>query len=317
MITGVPVRVSPTVLLAAAFAVVSFAGSPVATKVAVTTMSPLAVVLLRTVLASLAAAPLALALRLGLPVDRRQRGTLALSAVSGFVAFPILFTVGQRYTSAAHGALILAALPVFGGAYAALWERRWPSRRWWVGCVIALVGEGLLIGVRQGFTSGSVDLFGDALVLASTLLVSLGYVGGGRLAQAGYNSWGTTFWGLSLAGLVLLPVFPWAVGGTPWGEVGSAAWIAVGYLGVGVLVVGYAAWYWALGLGGIARISLFQFFQPLVGVVLARVLLRESLTAGLLAATAVIMSGVVIAQRSASPAPSSLTESLGAQPRPS
>ena len=296
---GVPVRLSPTVLLAAAFAVVIFGGSPVATKVAVTTLPPLAVVLLRTVLASLAAAPLALALRLGLPVDRRQRGTLTLSGLSGFVGFPILFTIGQRYTSAAHGALILAALPVFSGAYAALWDRRWPARRWWFGCVIALAGEALLIGIRQSFAEDGSTLRGDMLVLASTLLVSLGYVAGGRLAQAGYNSWGTTYWGLSLAGLVLLPVFPWAVGGTRWGEVGSAAWIAVGYLGVGVLVVGYAAWYWALGRGGIARISLLQFFQPLVGVALARVVLSEPITAGLLAATAVILCGVAIAQQTA------------------
>ena len=71
--------------------------------------------MLRTVLAGLVAAPIVLLTRQALPVGRHRRLLLLISAVSGFVAFPLLFTLGQQRTSAMHGNMILAALPICTG----------------------------------------------------------------------------------------------------------------------------------------------------------------------------------------------------------
>ena len=53
---------------------------------------------------------------------------LAVSGRAGFVVFPVVYTVGQQRTSALHGVMILAALPIFTGAYAAVVARRRPRR---------------------------------------------------------------------------------------------------------------------------------------------------------------------------------------------
>lgn len=257
------------------------------------TLSPLAVVFFRTVLGGLAALPVALLLRTPFPNSRQQRRLLLLSGFCGFVGFPVLFTIGVGLTSANHASMILACLPVFTGAIAMTWDRRVPQGCWWAGSAVALVGELLLIsthGDDEG--AGNPDVLGDVLVLGSNLFASLGYVAGGRLQRQGYPAAGTTFWGVVIFAALLLPFTPLVVEEIAFSTIPVEAWVSVGYLAIGVTIVGYVLWYWALGKGGIERIGLFQFLQPVSGVVLAWVLLGEALTLNFLVASLLILFGV-------------------------
>ncbi len=283
-------------LLVALMVVAVWGATPVVTKLAAIEIDPLLVALLRTVCGGIPALPLLLMMGVQPPRERRLWGPLLLSAFCGFVAFPLLFTYGQRQTSAMHGGLILAMLPVLTGLYVALIERRRPAGRWWAGCVVAFAGEVLLIGGRGLGNGASASLAGDALVVAACLFASLGYVLGGRLAQAGYPSLGTTLWGIFAASLMVTPLLLWALAdGLP--SASPVAWGSVLFLALVTSILGYVGWYWALGAGGIARIATFQFLQPLSGLVLAFFALGERPTLVLAVATLLILAGVVTAQR--------------------
>jgi len=271
--------------------------TPVATRLAVAGLAPLHVGLLRTVFAGLLALPIALALRQPLPKDRRGLLLLVISGASGFIVFPLLYSIGQRDTSAMHGGMILAALPIFTGSYAALVERRRPTGRWITGCVVALLGECILIALRAGTGGAEPTLGGDLLVLLSALLVASGYVAGARLAQSGYSSLATTLWGVALAALVSAVIMAASVAHDGWPSAGWVSWGSVIYLASVTTILGYVGWYWALARGGIARIATIQFFQPVSGLALAALLLGERMTPSLLAASIVILAGVWIAQR--------------------
>jgi drug/metabolite transporter (DMT)-like permease len=286
---------SPSVILAALAAVVLWGASPVAAKVAVADLSPFAVAMLRTFLGGALAVPVALALKVRWPQQRRLQAILLLSGFCGFIGFPMLFTFGVHLTSANHASMILAALPIFTGAIAMTWERRRPSRIWIIGSVIALVGEAVLIGGRAGAGTGTASVAGDALVLISNLFASLGYVAGGRLQQAGYPSTGTTFWGVAAMALVLAPMVPilWTRG--EFAVASVPAWSAIAYLAIVVTILGYVLWYWALGKGGIARVGLIQFLQPVSGVILAAVFLHEQISFSFLVASALVLFGVWLA----------------------
>jgi len=296
---------SPVVIVAALVAVILWGASPVAGKVAVGDLSALTVALLRTFLGGLLAVPVAFALGIRLPATRRLQGLLLLTGFCGFIGFPLVFTFGIKITSANHASMILAALPIFTGAFALLWDRRRPSRIWILGSVIALVGEIVLITGRSpsgGPGGGSAaSLAGDALVLLSNAFASLGYVAGGRLQQAGYPSTGTTFWGIAAMSALLLPVVGalLAFGGMA-AELAAAplrAWLALLYMAAISSILGYVLWYWALGKGGIARVGLFQFLQPVSGVILAALLLGEGINLGFVAASALVLFGVWLAIR--------------------
>jgi drug/metabolite transporter (DMT)-like permease len=196
-----------------------------------------------------------------------------------------------------HGGMILAALPIFTGSYAALVERCRPTARWIAGCVIALLGECALIALRAGGGGAEPTLGGDLLVLLSALLVAAGYVAGARLAQTGYSSLATTLWGVALAAMVSAVIMAITVARGGWPSAGWLSWSAVIYLAGVTTILGYIGWYWALARGGIARIGTIQFFQPVSGLILAALLLGERMTLPLLAASVVILAGVWIAQR--------------------
>ena len=285
-------------VLAAAIAAVSLWGAtPIATKLAVAGLDPLAVGLLRTLLAGFLALPVILFGRLALPRDWATRGLIAVSALGGFVVFPLLFSLGLGLTSAAHGALILAVLPVLTGLIAAVLDRRLPRPRWWLGAGLAAVGTVLLVGLRFGLAAAGTSLAGDLLVLASALAASTGYVTGAKAARLA-GTWAVTFWGILLGGLVLLPLLPFALAPAELGRAGAVAWASLLYLAGVSSILAYAAWYWALGQGDIARTGLIQFFQPVIGLLLAVVLLGEALTWPLALSAAVILGGVALAQSS-------------------
>lgn len=285
------------VVLAALAAVIIWGASPVATKIAVMGLPVIDVSVLRTFLGGLAALPLALLMRVPLPAGWPERRLLAASAVVGFVIYPVALTYGVQATSANHASLILASLPVFTGAIAQAWDRRLPKGVWWLGCTVALAGEAVLILGRSDLAHHGATLEGDLVILVSNALASFGYVTGARLQAAGYASIGTTFWGVTIAALVLVPFLPFVLTTDVWPAAPIESWIAVGYQAIMVTIVGYMLWYWALGRGGIARMGLFQFLQPISGVLLASILLAEPLTWTLGVAATLILGGVFIAVR--------------------
>jgi drug/metabolite transporter (DMT)-like permease len=285
----VPVAVAISVM-------VIWGATPILTRVALDDLPPLVVACLRTIIAGLVAIPLLAGMRQRLPSDRGSRTLLGISAAVGFVIFPVVYTVGQERTSALHGVMILAALPIFTGVYAAIVARRLPRRAWLVGCAVALVGEIVLIGGR-GTAAGGATLAGDLIVVAAALCVSAGYVAGAMLPPRGLSSLATTLWGVLLGTVVLAPL---AAGlfvrdGIP--EAGAKAWAAVVFLALVTSIVGYLGWYWALDRGGIARIATLQFLQPVSGFALAAIVLGENVTVPIAVGSALIVGGILIAQR--------------------
>jgi drug/metabolite transporter (DMT)-like permease len=280
-------------LAAALAAVLIWGATPFATKLAVSDLPPLLVGVLRTLLA----APIALALLI------RSRGRspgpgaawplVATSGICGFVFFPLLFTFGTALTGAGRGALILGALPVLTGIVAAAVERRAPATRWWLGCGLAMAGVALLVGEHVGFADGGDDLAGGSLVLAAAFCAASGYVAGARAARV-VGSWTVTLRGLALGGLLLLPATAFLPLTDVLASASAPSWGALIYLAAGSSLLGYAAWYWALGRGGIARTGLLQFLQPLVGLLLAVALLQERLSWPMILAAGAILGGVAI-----------------------
>ncbi len=278
---------------------VVWGGTPLFTKVATAQIDPLLVGVLRTVLAGALAVPLVFVWRQPLPSSGRGKWLLAFSGFAAFVAFPLLFGVGQHETSAIHGALILATLPVFTSLFGTLLERRPISIRWGVGCGIALLGEALVIVWRNAGSTSGASVRGDVIVLASALICSMGYVAGAHLAQTGYPSISTTLWGVGLAAVALLPLLLWSVASDGWPQATAAAWGSILVLALLTSIVGYIAWYWALARGGISRIAGVQFTQPLFGLALAALVLGERPGAITLVAAAAILLGAWLVQHSA------------------
>jgi len=276
-------------------AIFIWAATPAATKYAVSDIDAVTVGMLRTVMVGLAILPAVMLLRLPLPRDRTGWGLLLISTASGFIGFPLLFSLALAHTSTAHAALVLALAPVLTGLIGAVVERRRPGRWWLGGVMVALAGEAVLILLR-GLDSGEATLQGDLLAMASCFAVAGGYVAGSRLSPS-IGTWSVTAWGAILGSLVLAPVLAVLFTADGWPEAGWVAWTAIGWLALFSALLAYVAWYWALASGGVARISTLQFLQPAITLVLAVILFGESMTPALLLSGAAILVGVGMARR--------------------
>ena len=279
----------------AGLAVLLWAGTPAATKLAVGQLDPLAVGVLRTLIAALLALPLVLLQRPALPRLRGGRISLLLASLSGFALFPLLFSLGVSRTSAGHAALLIAVAPLFTGLIAASLLGRLPVRRWWLGTLVALVGIVVLIDDRFGLSLTEGGLAGDLLVIAACFAAAVGYVAGARAARE-ISAWSVTLWNALGAAALLAPL---ALALLPWPALwalGWSGWAALIYLAIPASMLAYAMWYWALAQDDIGRTGTIQFAQPLLGMLIAVALLGETLTWPLLAAAALIVAGVALAQ---------------------
>jgi drug/metabolite transporter (DMT)-like permease len=268
--------------------------TPIANKAAVAAIDPATAGLLRSAIAGVIAGVLALALQLPWPRERRLQWLLAFSGVASFAIWPLLLSVGLAFTTANHAALIIAMIPVFTGLIASAVDRTWPAPAWWGGVSLAALGTAVLIAVR-GEGAGGASVGGDLVILIGVVSCAAGYVAGGKLSPV-LGTWATTFWGLGLAALVLVPAVALLWSRTDWAAVGTREWLAVGYMALISSLAGYVAWFWALGRGGITRISAWQLGQPVITLVFAVLLLGEMITAPVLIAAAAIFAGTALTQ---------------------
>ena len=289
----------PVALAAALVTLVFWGGTVVANRVAVESIDGLTVGALRSMLAGFIGLGIAAAFRLPLPKQARHRWLLIVSGWINFAIWPTVLSLGVALANASHAALIMALLPVTTGLIAAIVNRVRPRPGWWLGATVAIAGTVLLIV----FTRPAGDLAlsptwlaGDLVVLAGVCLCSAGYVAGAKLGPV-VGSWSATFYGLGAALMLTVPAILILYPYTVWAEVTVDSWLGVGWLTLFSSLTGYALWFLAMSRGGIARIAVFQFLQPVLSVAAAAAILGERITWTIVAAGLLILVGTWIAQK--------------------
>ncbi len=289
-------------LAAAIGSLLLWGGMPIANKIVIDDMDGFTAGVVRSSIAGVIAVLVALSMRLPFPRVGKDRFMLVLSGVASFAAWPVTLSIGLEHTSAGHAALILATIPVIAVLLAALLDRRAPKALWWLGAGIALCGCALLVGAARPATvaasPGAWTPIGDLIVFLGGVICAVGYVAGGRLSLR-IGTAATTFWGLSVAMIVLVPLLAVVVPGTDWGAVAPEAWVAMAWMSLLSSLVAYALWFYALGRGGIARMSSLLLVMPAVTLLGASLVLGEPIGWLMGASCALVIFGTYLAHRHA------------------
>jgi drug/metabolite transporter (DMT)-like permease len=116
----------------------------------------------------------------------------------------------------------------------------------------------------------------DLLLFGAVIAASIGYAEGGLLARE-LGAWQTVSWALVLSAPLMLALTVFSVvqqqpSGTP------VQWAAFAYLGVVSMFLAFFAWYRGLAIGPMTRVSQVQLAQPVLSLIWAGLLLRESMT---------------------------------------
>ena len=186
------------------------------------------------------------------------------------VGFPIFTSLALQHTSSAHASVVVGLLPAATAAWAVARAGERPPRRFWLAAAAGLVAV-LAFAATQGV--GGIES-ADLLVLAAVALGGLGYAEGGALSRR-YGGWQVICWALILSAPFSPPVT--LASPTPgWTPARRLAGFA--YVAVISMFLGFFAWYHGLALGGVAKIGQVQLAQPVLTLVWAALILRETMT---------------------------------------
>jgi drug/metabolite transporter (DMT)-like permease len=290
-------RVWNNPLLMLAGTALIWAGHSVVGKLAVGEIGPMTLTFLRW---SLALGPIWFAarktLRADLAVMRRRWLYVASLGALGYTAFNALFYLAAHYTAALNMSLIQACIPALVLIGAAVGFGARPSLMQGLGAAATMAGVATVAcqGDVMRFAALAFN-FGDVLLLVACALFA--YYTLALRKRPAVSSIGFLA-GMALAALITsIPPFLW--------EVGSGGFVWPSAKGLGVLV------YAALGpaflaqmlfmrgveLIGPGRAGVFVNLVPIFGALLAVALLGEPLRPFHLVALALVVGGILLAQR--------------------
>lgn len=270
--------------------VVGFSVTLPATRLAVAHLDPTLVGLGRSLVAAILAAALLWLTRQPLP-SRAQIKGLALAAAGVIVGFPLLSSWAMQSLPAAHGAILVAILPLFTAVAGALRTGERPSSGFWL---TSLAGSSLVAAFAI-FNGAGGWQGADAVLILASLAAAVGYAEGGRLARA-MGGWQVICWSLVIAApFLLLPV------GLSIRQHGMAAplqaWLGFGYVSVVSQLTAFVLWYQGMALGGVVRVSQVQLLQPFMTLGVAALLLGESVTPAMIAFALAVAATVAVGRR--------------------
>lgn len=250
--------------------VIIFSGSLPATRLAVADFSPMFLTSVRAVIAASLGAVLLVALRPARPA-RGDLFPLVIVAVGVVVGFPLLTALALQRITAAHSIVFIGLLPLATASFGVLCGGERPKPAFWL---FSIFGAATVVGFALSRSDGG-SVGGDLLMVAAVLLCGLGYAEGATLSRR-LGGWQVISWALLLA-LPLMASIAFVTVPDRWMGIGASAWGSLAYVSIFSMLVGFIFWYRGLALGGIAKVGQLQLLQPFFGLILAALLLGESI----------------------------------------
>ncbi len=285
-------------LLLGLVAVVIFSITLPMTRLAVGTpeapqLSGTFVALFRAVLAAGLSVAYLLAVRAPWP-ERSQWLPLTIISLGVVLGFPICTSIALQQVEAVHASAVLGMLPLSTAVIAAVMHKQRPSFGFWL-----CAGLGSALVVTYALLRAPPGAFAlhqaDALLLLAILSASTGYAWGARLSgQMAPEQ--VICWSLVLALPLTLPGSWWTWPQTP---VQTSTWLALGYLALFSMWVGFFFWYRGLAMGGTVRVSQVQLLQPFFSMLFAVALVGERLDALTVGFTLAVLATVVLGRKMA------------------
>jgi len=229
-----------------------------------------------------------------LPGDAPRGGDLLKASLMGVIVFvlaPRLQVAGVQRGQAGDAAVLMALEPLIASVGAAIFLREHIGPRRWIGFCLGLAGVILMAEVWKP------DFHLPGLT-ANTMFVA------SFVCEAAYSVMGKPL--IERAGLMKVFAVALAAGAVvncgidgrqtfaAAQHLPAAAWGLIAYLTIICTLIGYVVWFVVLRVTEVNVTVLTVFIQPVLGVVIATVALKESLHWGQLWGSLAIIAGLVV-----------------------
>jgi len=234
-------------------------------------------------------------------VETRRRGftlrdlwTFLYMGFFGVVMNQVCFTVGLRYTSVSHAAVLVGMGPIYTLILAVLFKLETATWRKAIGMVIALAGIAVLAS-ENGISAHSPSVLGDAITMTGSIGFAMYVVLGKRLAGR-YDPLTMTAFSHYAGALIVLPVAIYRAvmlgSAANWRAISWTGWAAMFYMAIFSSAVAYVFYFWLLRYLEASQLSAFTYILPVVATVLGVLWLGEKGSWGQVLGGALALGGV-------------------------
>jgi drug/metabolite transporter (DMT)-like permease len=211
--------------------------------------------------------------------------------------FHLLIQVtGLKYTTAANTGWIIGTAPIFMAILAAIFFGEKIGLLKISGIIIAMFGLLLLIGKGNITNVDLIENKGDLLVLASAFTWGV-YSMVNKKISLSYSPLMTILYLFIMMAIIIIPFNLNAASVNSVVHLSLSGWISILFLGLFCSGIAYVIWAYSLRDLESAKVGAFLYFEPLVTVLAAWVLLSESITVLMILSGAIITLGVILVNK--------------------
>ncbi|MBT2406987.1 MULTISPECIES: EamA family transporter [unclassified Streptomyces] len=226
-----------------------------------------------------------------LKATRAELGSAVLVGLLLILGGNGLVVLAETSVPSGLAALLVAAVPMWLVVLRTATGDR-PPLRTLGGVVLGLAGLAVL--TSPGL-SGTVRLSGVLLVLAASVLWSLGSFSARRLKLPGNPFTGSAYQMLAGGtGGILVGLVRGEHHGLDVTGYSTASWLALGYLVVFGSLVGFTAYAWLLQAAPLSLVATYAYVNPVVAVALGALILDEALTWPIVLGGAIVVAAVCV-----------------------
>ncbi|MEA2638988.1 MAG: hypothetical protein QOF51_382 [Chloroflexota bacterium] len=205
-------------------------------------------------------------------------------------SFQVLLLLGIQLTTASISAILLATAPLLTAGWLAATGRQRLGTRQWFGLGIGLAGVALVVGA----SGGGGTLLGNVLALAAAFAWTWYGIAIGPLARA-VGSVRAAASTLVIAGTLIVPFGVPDILSVDWAHLSPTAWMGLLYGATLGLVVATVFWVRSIEQWGPQATAVYGYIEPVAAVVIAALLLGETLGPIQAAGAVLALAGVYLA----------------------
>ncbi len=193
----------------------------------------------------------------------------------GVTVNQVCFTIGLRFTSITHSAIIVGMGPIYALILAVLFRLESATLRKVLGMTVALLGVMLLATARDSAQHWP-TLLGDFITFIGSLGFAFYAVLGKRVASR-YDALSMTTYNFLFGALFVLPIAIYrAIAlGPHWLTLPSPAWAALLYMALFSSSLAYLLYFWLLRYLEVTQLAAYNYLLPVSASLLGILLLNE------------------------------------------
>lgn len=269
----------------------------VVVKVALTELGPLPFNSLRFAISALLCWLLLRASGEKLLPQRTDIPRLVVLGLLGHAIYQALFILGIDLTSAGNTALLLATIPVWVAALAALTRAEATGPFIWLGISLSVAGIVLVtIGGGKDVSLGGSTWQGDLMVVSGAFFYAY-YTLKSKALLTAYTPLQFTTWTMTVGASVLLLFSLGPLVAQDWQGVGLVGWGGLAYSAILAIVLGYCAWTNGVQKLGAARTAVYNNLNPVTAMLVGSIFLDEAITLLQVGGAVLIIGGLYVTRR--------------------